>query len=253
LEIYCKRFGYPQLLHSDRGPHFHNQECLDWAEKVGIKWVFGSPGQAKGQGKVERAIRTVKTSIRRMADEDPKAWAKLVADAQFAFNTRHPFSTTGTSPAELLLGYLPRQRVLNLVEPRVADRLVSMTESAIDELRELRLAKLDSLRQEAVTRQLDYWAKRVTAHDDGLRKHRCGIGDLVLYQNYPLKAQHGNPWKFRWRGPVEIVHITAKGKLHLRHEETGDVMKGWHSDKVRPYVLRHEASVAPSIDDSENL
>ena len=79
-----------------------------------------------------------------MAAEDPKAWAKLVADAQFAFNTRHPFSTTGTSPAELLLGYLP-----NLVDPRVADRLVSMTESAIDELRELRLAKLDLLRQEA--------------------------------------------------------------------------------------------------------
>jgi len=113
--------------------------------------------------------------------------------------------------------------------------------------------ELDLLRQEAVTRQLDYWAKRVTAHDNGLRKHRYEIGDLVLYQNYPLKAQHGNPWKFRWTGPVEIVRITAKGKLYLRHEETGDVMKGWHSDKVSPYILRHEASVALSIDNSENL
>jgi len=120
-----------------------------------IKWVFSSPRQAKGQGKVERAIRRIKTPIRRMVDEDPKAWAKVVADAQFPFNTRRPVSATGMSPAELLLGYLPRQRALNLVEPRVADKLISMTESAIDELRELRLAKLDSLRQEAVTRQLD--------------------------------------------------------------------------------------------------
>jgi hypothetical protein len=55
------------------------------------------------------------------------------------------------------------------------------------------------------------------------------------------------------KGPVEIVHITAKGKLHLRHPETNELMKGWHTDKVRPYVLR-EVSVAPDEpDDSENL
>jgi hypothetical protein len=56
LNGYCKRFGFPQILHSDCRPHFYNQDCLKWAEKMGVKWVFGSPGQAKGQGKVERAI-----------------------------------------------------------------------------------------------------------------------------------------------------------------------------------------------------
>jgi len=56
LTGFCYRFGYPLILHSDRGAHFNNWECLEWAEKKGIKWVFGAPGQAKGQGKVERAI-----------------------------------------------------------------------------------------------------------------------------------------------------------------------------------------------------
>jgi len=127
-----------------------------------------------------------------------------------------------------------------------------MTEPAIDELRGLRL---DSLRQEAVTRAArllgeegDSTRQRIT--QASTRGWRFGIVSKLS-----LKTQHGNPWKFRWRGLVETVHITAKAKLHLRHEETGDIMKGWHSDKViiRPCILRYEASVAPSIDDSESF
>src|SRR3978361_90006 len=59
--LMCKCFGFPQILHFDRGPHFYNQDCLEWVEKMDVKWVFGSRGQAKGQGKIERAIRSVKT------------------------------------------------------------------------------------------------------------------------------------------------------------------------------------------------
>jgi hypothetical protein len=57
---------------------------------------------------------------------------------------------------------------------------------------------------------------------------------------------------YRWKGPVEIAGITKKGKLHLKHLETGELMKGWHSDKVRPCILR-EDSVASRLLDSEIL
>ena len=76
---------------------------------------------------------------------------------------------------------------------------------------------------------------------------------MVLYQNYQLKSQHGNPWVYRWKGPVEIVRITAKGKLHLRHPETNTLKKGWHTDKVRPYVLRKLSIALEDTSDSENL
>jgi len=122
---YCKRFGFPQVLHSDRGPHFYNQHCLEWAKQMGVKWVFGSPGQAKGQGKVERAIRSIKTSIWRMAEEKPTAWITLVLDAQLAFNTHHLYSENGHSPSTLLLGFTPRNKVLNLVEPAQANKILA--------------------------------------------------------------------------------------------------------------------------------
>jgi hypothetical protein len=256
LEGYCKRFGFPQVLHSDRGPHFYNQHCLEWAEKMGVKWVFGSPRQAKGQGMVKRAIRSVKTSIRRMAEEKPTGWITLIPDTQLAFNTRYPYSENGHSSSTLLLGFTPRNKVLNLVEFAQANKILADPggpKDIIKQLQEIRLAKLDAVRQEAVSMQIDQWARRIANHEKGLRYHRYTIGNLVLYQNYQLKTQHGNLLTYRWKGPVEIIHITAKGKLHLRHPETNKLMKGWHTDKVCPYVLR-EVSVAPNdLDNSENL
>ena len=101
--------------------------------------------------------------------------------------------------------------------------------------------------------QIDQWAKRIASHKRGLHHHHYVIGDLVLYQNYQLKTQHGNLWTYRWKGPVEIVHIPAKGKLHMRHTETNELMKGWHTDTVRPYILR-EGSVTPdNLADSETF
>jgi len=258
LEAYCERFGFPQILHSDQGPHFYNQDCLEWAEKMGVKWVFGSPGQAKGQGKVERAIRTVKTSIRRLAEEKPTAWVTFIADAQLAFNTRHPYSENGHSPSTLLLGFTPRNKVLNLIEPDLANKLqilvdIEGNKEVMKQMQEIHLAKLDAVREEAVNMQIDQWARRIAAHEKGLRRHQYQVGDLVLYQNYQLKSQHGNPWVYHWKGPVEIVRITAKGKLHLRHPETNELMKGWHTDKVRPYVLRKLSVALEDTSNSENL
>jgi transposase InsO family protein len=243
LEEYCKRFGFPQVIHSDHGPHFDNEQCRSWATASGIKWIFGSPGQAKGQGKVERSIRDVKKSIRKLADEQPKIWRKLLKDTQFAFNTRHPYSQHGDSPATLLFGYSPRNRVVNLIQPgglRIDPGLDDPAEDRgayVTSLQRLRLAKLDSIRNEAVTRQLDQWARRTEAYNQRLRRHRYEIGDLVLYQNYALKGKPGNPWEHRWKGPVTVVRISSKGKLDLQHPQ-GDIMKGWHTDKVRPYHLR---------------
>jgi len=101
--------------------------------------------------------------------------------------------------------------------------------------------------------QIDQWARRIANHEQGLRRYRYVISDLVLYQNYLLKTLHGNPRTYRWKGSVEIVYITAKGKLYLQHPETNELMKGWHTDKVRPYVLRKLSVTLEDASDSKNL
>ena len=44
----------------------------------------------------------------------------------------------------------------------------------------------------------------------------------------------------RWRGPVCIERISRKGKLDLHHPCGNFALKGWHTDRVRPYHLRDE-------------
>jgi hypothetical protein len=65
LRSYCFRYGFPKVIHSDRGPHFSNEVVMDWAENHGVKWVFGAPGVAKSQGKAQRSIKSVKEQFAR--------------------------------------------------------------------------------------------------------------------------------------------------------------------------------------------
>jgi hypothetical protein len=74
------------------------------------------------------------------------------------------------------------------LEPKPPDRAALITK-----FQRLRLGKLDCIRNEAVTRQLDQWARRTEAYNKHLRRHRYEIGDLVLYQNYALKGKPGHP------------------------------------------------------------
>jgi hypothetical protein len=74
----------------------------------------------------------------------------------------------------LLLGFTPRNKVLNLVEPAQANKILSDPggrQEMIKQLQEIRLAKLDAVRQEAVSMQIDQWAQRIANHEKGLCHH----------------------------------------------------------------------------------
>jgi len=140
---------------------------------MGVKWVFGSRGQANGQGKMEPTIRSVKTSIRRLAKEKPTIWVIFIADAQLAFNTRHPYSENSHSPSTLFQGFMPRNKVLNLIEPDLANKLQILTDikgnnEVMKQMQEIHLAKLDTIQEEAVSMQIDQCARRIAAHERGL-------------------------------------------------------------------------------------
>lgn len=74
-----------------------------------------------------------------------------------------------------------------------------------------------------------------------ISRHTYRRGDLVLYQNYAIAEKFDHPFEYRWRGPVQIVYVSRKGKVNLRHLNGSNyVMKGWHTDKIRPYFLRED-------------
>ena len=47
---YCQRYRFLRVVHSDRGSHFHNQECLEWAAQNGDKGCLEGQEQRRHRG-----------------------------------------------------------------------------------------------------------------------------------------------------------------------------------------------------------
>ena len=66
------RFGVPEKLYSDNGSQFTSHEWGKLMKLLGIEHVFSSPYHPQTQGLLERAHKTIKTSLR--AHDQPYNW-----------------------------------------------------------------------------------------------------------------------------------------------------------------------------------
>lgn len=61
----CARHGIPEVLISDNGPPYNSQEFKKFANEWGFQHVTTSPYYAQANGKVERAVQTVKKLLKK--------------------------------------------------------------------------------------------------------------------------------------------------------------------------------------------
>ena len=94
------RFGLPNTLVSDNGPCFVSAEFETFLERNGIQHVTASPHHPASNGLAERAVQTVKNGLKKM---QPGPITDRLARLLFSYRTT-PHTTTGTTPADLLLG-----------------------------------------------------------------------------------------------------------------------------------------------------
>ena len=97
--------GLPEMIVSDNGSVFTSFEFQDFCVKNDIKHVKSAPYPPASNGLAEWAVQTFKEAMKRA---DPQE-ALSTQMSRFLFKyCLTPHSTTGTSPAELLLGRHPR-------------------------------------------------------------------------------------------------------------------------------------------------
>ena len=118
LRIIFATHGIPEQLVSDNGSGFTSQEFSLFMERNGIKHILTSPYHTSSYGLAECAVQTFKNGIR-----------QLECDVQerismFLFRYRvTPHSTTGLSPAELLMGQRFRTH-LDLLYPDASRKVI---------------------------------------------------------------------------------------------------------------------------------
>ena len=97
---HCKdvfvRFGFPEVLMSDRDPLYKSAEVSEFCEHHGIEKQFSSSRYAQSNGQVERAVQTVKKLIKKCESDK--------SDISIALLQYHntPLSTSVASPAKLV-------------------------------------------------------------------------------------------------------------------------------------------------------
>ena len=108
------------MLVSDNGSVFTSDEFERFVKQNGIRHVKSAPYHPASNGLVERAVQTFKEFMKKMKGGSIEANV-----SRFLLQYRiTPHSTTGVSPAEMLMGRRPRS-CLDLILPDISRRVQS--------------------------------------------------------------------------------------------------------------------------------
>ena len=100
LQFTFSSLGLPEILVTDNGPSFSSSEFTDFVKANGIQHVKTVPYHPASNGLAERAVQTFKACMKKLSKGSLQ---DRVNSFLFKYRTT-PQTTTGVSPAELLMG-----------------------------------------------------------------------------------------------------------------------------------------------------
>ena len=105
--------GIPEMIVSDNRAAFTYSDFETFTKRNGIRHLTPTPYHPSTNGLAERAVQILKQAMRKSQSGDLKT--KLVWFFLLHYRTT-PHATTGTTPAELLIGR-PLRTLLDLMRP----------------------------------------------------------------------------------------------------------------------------------------
>ena len=192
------RFGLPDRIISNNAPNFLNAEFAEFMKNNGIRHTTSAPYHPASNGLAERAVKTFKTGMRKMTEGTLKQ--KL---ARFLFSYRTtPHSTTGVSPAELLMNRKLKS-ALDLVNPRLSDRVDSAQ------------------------------SRQIAAHDKRVQSRSFSLGDTIYVRNYGQGPKWMRGTIVDMVGPYNFyVEVALSGQLTKWKRHADQLRKCYDSSNV---------------------
>ena len=174
--------GLPEIIVSDNGTAFTSNEFQEFTSKNGIHHIKTAPYHPASNGLAERAVQTFKEGLKKLTEGSVET--KL---ARFLFQYRlTPHSTTGKSPAELLMG---RQLRTHL------DQLIPNLQAQVQQKQE---------RQKA-------------CHDQNSKLRKFEIGDPVFVRNFTRCPTWLPGTVLQMQGPRTFKVELNDGRVWRRH------------------------------------
>ncbi|KAL1286096.1 Uncharacterized protein TPS_00892 [Trichinella pseudospiralis] len=140
--------GLPDIIGSDNGTQFTSHTFQEYLNKGGIRHITSAPFHPFSNGEAERMVRTTKEFIKKMTQRD---WEYNLANFLFCQHVT-PSTTTGKSPAELLMNRRLRTDY---------NQTVTHTEDG-----QLWRRHIDQLRKRYVTTEQNHSAEKDESQED---------------------------------------------------------------------------------------
>ena len=115
LRTVFAQFGLPEMVVTDNGTCFVSDEFEQFLKLNGVKHTTSAPYHPSSNGLAEQAVQIVKKGLQKVTD------GSVVTRLATSYRVT-PQSTTGVSPAQLLLGHQPRTR-LDMLRPDINSRV----------------------------------------------------------------------------------------------------------------------------------
>ena len=241
LDIYS-RVGIPEEVLTDQGTQFMSECMQEVSRLLSIKGLTSTPYHPICNGLVERWNGTLKSMIKRLCQDQPKQWHRLINPVLFAYR-EVPQESTGFSPFQLLYGRSVRGPGTILKELWTKEVNIPEVKSSYEYVTELRERLEDSLK--LAQEELEKSQKRYKRHYDRKAKpRRLEVGDRVLI----LLPTDSNKLLMQWRGPYTVESRVGANDYRVK---MGSKTKTYHVNMLKKYISREpEGNVVP-VDDTD--
>ena len=107
FENFFLHYGFPAVLHSDKGANFESKVIRKPCEIAGVKKSRTTPYHPMVNGMVERYNKTLLNMLRTLSDNQKSDWKSHVFTMTHAYNAAE-HESTGYAPFYLMFGRHPR-------------------------------------------------------------------------------------------------------------------------------------------------
>ena len=243
LDIYS-RVGIPEEVLTDQGTQFMSECMQEVSRLLSIKGLTSTPYHPICNGLVERWNGTLKSMLKRLCQDQPKQWHRLINPVLFAYR-EVPQESTGFSPFQLLYGRSVRGPGTILKELWTKEVNIPEVKSSYEYVTELRERLEDSLK--LAQEELEKSQKRYKRHyDRKATPRRLEVGDRVLI----LLPTDSNKLLMQWRGPYTVESRVGANDYRVK---MGSKTKTYHVNMLKKYISREpEGNVVP-VDDTDGV